>query len=299
MRRRRAAVVSNLATRAHGDHVRRNATDRGQKRVPILDRFDLSGRTAIVTGAGSNLGREMALALAEAGADIVGVGRRPEPLAETGALVEARGRRYLARPTDVTDSTAVNAMAAEAIEAFGSIEILLNNAGGGGAGQGKTLAEVTDAEWHAGIDTNLTSAFFCSRALIEHFVERDCGRIINVTSGMGYRGGRLQWAYPIAKGGVMQLTRALAMNYARENIRSTCIAPGFFPHEMTAEVERRTGLQASGRLGRLEEIGPLAVFLASEAAEYMSGETVLIDGGAIAAGVTPAGMTPVFEAPGR
>ena len=267
--------------------------------MPILDRFDLSGRTAIVTGAGSNLGREMAIALANAGADIVGVGRRPGPLAETGALVEAAGRRYLARPTDVTDSSAVNTMAAEAIEAFGSIEILINNAGGGSAGRGKTLAELTDADWYAGMDSNLTSAFFCSRALIEHFVEQNYGRIINVGSGIGYRAARTMWAYPVAKGGVMQLTRALAMNYARENIRSTCIAPGLFPHEITRGLERRTGFQTSGRVGRLEEIGPLAVFLASEAADYMSGETVLIDGGTIAAGVTPAGIAPLFEAPGR
>jgi len=261
--------------------------------MPILDRFDLSGRTAIVTGAGSNLGREMALALAEAGADIVGVGRRPEPLEETGALVRERGRRFLGRPTDVTDSAEVNAMVASAIAEFGTIEILVNNAGGGAAGRGKTLPELTDEDWHLGIDTNLTSAFFCSRAIIEHFVEHDHGRIINVTSGWGFRGARDRYMYPISKAGVISLTKALAMSYARANVRSSCIAPGAFPHELTPEVENRAGLQPAGRFGRMNEIGPLAVFLASDAAEYLSGETVLIDGGAIAAGVTPAGIAPV------
>ena len=263
--------------------------------MPILDRFDLTGRTAIVTGAGSNLGREFSLALAEAGANIVGVGRRPEPLAETGAIVEAKGRRYLARPTDVTSSAEVNAMVAEAIAAFGSIEILVNNAGGGGAGRGKTLPALTDEDWHEGIDTNLTSAFFCSRAIIDHFVERNYGRIINVTSGWGYRASRQRFMYPIAKAGVISLTKSLAMSYARDNIRSTCIAPGAFPHELTPELEQRAGMQPAGRFGRMQEIGPLAVFLASDAAEYMNGETVLIDGGAIAAGLTPAGLAPVFE----
>lgn len=261
--------------------------------MPILDRFDLTGRTAIVTGAGSNLGREMALALAEAGADIVGVGRRPEPLEETGAMVRELGRRFLGRSTDVTDSADVNAMVAEAIAEFGTIEILVNNAGGGSAGRGKTLPELTDDEWHEGINTNLTSAFFCSRAVVEHFVEHGFGRIINVTSGWGYRGARHRFMYPISKAGVISLTKALAMSYARENVRASCIAPGAFPHELTPEVENRAGLQPAGRFGRLEEIGPLAVFLASDASEYLSGETVLIDGGAIAAGLTPAGMVPV------
>jgi len=230
--------------------------------MPILDRFDLTGRTAIVTGAGSNLGREMSLALAAAGADIVGAGRRLEPLEETGAMVREHDRQFLARPTDVTSSEDVNGLVADAIAEF---------------------------------DTNLTSAFFCSRAIVEHFVEHGFGRIINVTSGWGYRGQRHRFMYPISKAGVISLTKALAMSYARDGVRSTCIAPGAFPHEMTDEVNNRAGLQPAGRFGRLEEIGPLAVFLASDAADYMSGETVLIDGGAIAAGLTPAGMVPTIE----
>ena len=263
--------------------------------MAILDQFDLSGKTAIITGAGSNLGREMALAMAEAGADIVGTGRRPEPLEETGELVRAKGRRYLARPTDVTDSSAVEALMAEAIAEFGRIDILVNNAGGGSAGRGKTLPEHTDEDWYAGIDANLSSAFFCARAIVPHFIEQGGGRIINITSGWGFRGGRNQFMYPIAKAGVISLTKCLAMTYARDGVRVSCIAPGAFPHELGPETEQRGAMQAAGRFGRMEELGPLSVFLASDASEYVTGETILIDGGAIAAGVTPAGLVPSLD----
>jgi len=238
--------------------------------MAILDQFDLSGKTAIITGAGSNLGREMALAMAEAGADIVGAGRRPEPLDETGEMVRAKGRRFLARSTDVTDSSDVGALMEAAIAEFGRIDILVNNAGGGSAGRGKTLPEHTDEDWYSGIDANLSSAFFCSRAIIPHMVEQGGGRIINITSGWGFRGGRNRYMYPIAKAGMISLTKCLAMSYARD----------------------RGGMQPAGEFGVMEDLGPLSVFLASDASEYLSGETVLIDGGAIAAGVTPAGVVP-------
>ena len=260
--------------------------------MTVLDQFQLEGKAAIVTGAGSNLGREMALALATAGSNIVGVGRRPEPLEETAEMVKEKGKEFLSLPTDVTDSNAVESMIQSAISHFGQIDILINNAGGGGAGRGKTLPELTDEDWHAGIDVNLSSAFFCSRSIIEHMVSHRSGRIINVASGWGYRGGRNQFMYPIAKAGIISLTKCLAMTYARDGIRVSCIAPGAFPHELGPETEARGQMQAAGRFGFMNEMGPLAVFLASEASEYLYGETVLIDGGAIAAGVTPAGIAP-------
>ena len=260
--------------------------------MAILDRFDLTGQTALITGAGSNLGREMALAMADAGADIVAAGRRPEPLEETGAMVREKGRRFLARPTDVTDSEQATGLVDEAIAAFGRVNVLVNNAGGGSAGRGKTLPEHTDEDWYGGIDANLSSAFFCARAVVPHMVEQGAGRIINITSGWGYRGGRNRFMYPIAKAGMVSLTKCLAMTYARDGIRVSCIAPGAFPHELGLETEQRATMQPSGRFGRMEEMGPLAVFLASAASEYLSGETILIDGGAIAAGVTPGGLTP-------
>jgi 2-dehydro-3-deoxy-D-gluconate 5-dehydrogenase len=263
----------------------------------ILDQFDLSGQAAIVTGSGTGLGREMALSLAEAGCDIVGVGRRAEPLEEVGELIRKMGRRYLAcSGTDVTDSAQVNDMVERATREMGRVTVLINNAGLGGSGRGKTLPELTDEDWHSGIDSNLSSAFYCSRALVPHLLEHGGGRIINVTSGWGFRGGRNNFMYSIAKGGVIQLTKALAMTYARDNIRASCIAPGLFPKSEDEELLKQLGeRQPAGRIGFLREMGPLAVFLASPAADYLSGETVLMDGGAIAAGLTPAGIVPRAE----
>jgi 2-dehydro-3-deoxy-D-gluconate 5-dehydrogenase len=263
----------------------------------VLEQFDLTGQCAIVTGAGTGLGREMSLSLAEAGADVVGVGRRMEPLEEVGALIREKGRRYLACPgTDVTDSAQVNAMVERAIAEMGRVSILINNAGLGGSGRGKTLPELTDEDWHSGIDSNLSSAFYCSRAVVSHMLEHGGGRIINITSGWGFRGGRNNFMYSVAKGGVIQLTKALAMTYARDGIRASCIAPGLFPKTDDEALLKQLGeKQPAGRIGFLHEIGPLAVFLSSPASDYLSGETVLIDGGAIAAGLTPAGLVPQAE----
>jgi len=262
----------------------------------IREQFDLSGKTAIITGAGSGLGRSMALSMAAAGADIVGAARRLEPLEESKAMVEELGRRFTVIICDAIDSTAVNAMVAEAISEHGRIDILINNAGGGAAGRGKTLPELTDEDWHLGIDTNLSSAFYCSRAIVPHYLENGGGRIINVTSGWGFRGGRGNFMYSIAKGGVIQLTKALAMTYARDNIRATCIAPGAIPYQAPPEMQQQMGeRQPIGRVGVAEDIGTMAVLLSSAASDYMTGETVLVDGGAIAGGLIPAGIEPVVE----
>ena len=262
----------------------------------ILDKFDLTGKTALVTGAGTGLGRAMALAMADAGADIYGAARRMEPLEETKRLVEAKGRRMEIGSTDVTVTEAVNAMVEDAIAKFGRVDILVNNAGITDRGRGKTFPELDDEDWRVGIDVNLSSAFYCSRAIMEHFLAHGGGRIINIASGWGMRAGRNNFMYSIAKGGVIQLTKGLAMTYARDNIRSTCIAPGSLPKEIELnQREQNNAFQPAGRVGWPREMGPLAVFLASEASDYMSGETVLLDGGSIAGGLLPAGYAPEFE----
>ena len=264
----------------------------------ILDRFDLSGQVAIITGAGTGLGREMALALAEAGCDIVGVGRRSAPIEAVGAEIRAKGRRYLGCPgTDVTVSAQVDAMVAAAIQAMGRVSILINNAGLGGGGD-KLLPEVTDEDWRHGIAANLDSAFYCSRAIVPHMLQHGGGRIINVSSVRGYRmrGGNNNFMYAVSKAAVIQLTNALAMTYARDNIRCSCIAPGPFPKSDDSVAFAQGGRNyPAGRPGFLHEIGPLAVFLASPASEYLNGETVLMDGGSVAAGLTPAGVVPRAE----
>ena len=264
--------------------------------MTVLDRLSLAGKTAVITGGGSGLGQAMALSMADAGCDIAVAGRRREPLEETKGFVEGKGRRCFVTQADVTDSEQVNRMVGEVIAEYGRVDILVNNAGGGGAGRGKTMPELTDEDWHGGMDTNISSAFFCSRAIVPHFLEQGGGRIINVTSGWGMRGGRGNFMYSVSKGGVIQLTKVLAMTYARDNVRATCIAPGSIPHFVPPEArDQRGAMQPIGRLGITYEIGPMAVFLASEASDYMSGETVLLDGGAIAGGVVPAGVTPVAE----
>lgn len=261
----------------------------------VLDRLRLDGRVAVVTGAGRGLGRAMALALAEAGADIVAAARTREQIEETAEMVRAKGRRGLAVPTDVTDSASVNAMVEAVIAEFGRIDTLVNNAGGGTRGYGKPLELLTDEEWRVGIDTNLTGAFYCSRAVIPHMLRQGGGKIINITSGYGLRGGRNNFMYATAKAGLINFTRTLAISYAERNIQANLICPGLFPHDNPALVQLWRGgrFVPMGRLGRDEEIGPLCVFLASDLPSYLNGGMVIIDGGGMAGGQAPTGFAPV------
>lgn len=260
----------------------------------ILDRLRLERRVALVTGAGSGLGRAMALALAEAGCTIAAAGgRRAEALDETRRLIEAQGGRCFARPADVTASAQVNAMVTDVLAALGQIDVLINNAGGADDVTGTPLAEITDEQWQHGMDVNFNSVFYCTRAVLPHMLERQHGRIISIASGWGLRGGRNNWTYAASKAAVIEFTKALAITHARDGIRANAIAPGFIPHMVSDEQRvNMNALQPYGRVGYAEEIGPLAVFLASEAADYVTGETIVLSGGAIAGGLLPAGVAP-------
>ena len=260
----------------------------------VLDRFSLAGKTALVTGGGTGLGQAIALAFADAGADVAVSGRRTAPLEATLVMIEAKGRRAYSVSTDVTDEAQVARMVAGTIDAFGHLDVLVNNAGGGGAGRGKEFPELTLDDWHEGMDGNLTSMFLCCREVIPHFLERGGGRVINVVSPSGMRGRRGDFMYGVAKAGTVQFTRALAMTYARDNIRVTGIAPGAFPHFVEPDAPNPRGeAQAAGRGGIDYEIGPLAVYLASDASEYLTAHSYLIDGGATSAGLLPAGLVPI------
>lgn len=259
----------------------------------ILDSFSLEGKVAIITGAGRGLGRAMALRFANCGADIVAASRTLAQLEETAAAVRGVGRKCLIKPTDVSRSDQVNAMVEAAVAEFGRIDILVNNAGIGEDSFGKRIEKITDEDWRNGIDTNLSSQFYCARAAIPHMVKRKRGKIINVASGYGLRGGKHNYMYACSKGAILQLTRSLALTYADDNIQTNCIVPGIFPHnEALMEFFKGGKFIPVGRVGEDEDVGPLAVFLASAASDHVNGELVIIDGGGLAGGIIPTGVVP-------
>lgn len=259
----------------------------------ILDALRLDGRVAIITGAGRGLGRAMAVRFAQAGADVVAAARTRAQLEETAAEVNQAGRKCVIVPTDVTNSAQVNALAAAAIGEFGKIDILVNNAGGGDESLGKRIEEISDDEWRRGIDTNLTSQFYGCRAVIAQMVKQKRGKIINIASGYGLRGAKHNYMYTCAKGGVLQLTRSLAVTYAAHNIQTNCIVPGVFAHSEELRQFFKGGKYIPvGRTGEDSEMGPLAVLLASDAANHINGELIVIDGGGLAGGISPIGVAP-------
>ncbi len=259
----------------------------------ILDRFKLDGKVAVITGGGRGLGRAMAVRFANCGADIVAASRTLDQLNETKALVEAAGRKCLVVPTDVGRSAGVNAMVAAAVKEFGRVDVMINNAGIGEDSFGKPIDQITDDEWRHGIDVNLSSQFFCARAVIPHMLKAGRGKIINVASGYGLRGGKHNYMYACSKGAVLQLTRSLALTYAENNVQTNCIVPGIFPHnEAMMKFFKGGKFIPIGRPGNDEDVGPLAVFLASEASNHINGELIIIDGGGLAGGIVPTGVAP-------
>ncbi len=262
----------------------------------ILDSLKLDGKIALITGAGRGLGRAMAVTFAEAGADIVAASRTQAQLEQTAAEVKQTGRKCLIVPTDVTNSEQVNAMAAAAIKEFGRLDILVNNAGGGDDSAARPIEQITDAEWRRGLDTNLSSQFYACRAVLPQMVKQQRGKIINLSSGYGLRGGKHNYMYVCAKGGVIQLTRTLALTYAQHNIQANCIVPGIFPHggenEQMMKFFKGGKFIPVGRLGEDAELGPLAIFLAADASNHITGEFIAIDGGGLAGGISPTGVVP-------
>jgi NAD(P)-dependent dehydrogenase (short-subunit alcohol dehydrogenase family) len=268
--------------------------------MSVLDKLRLDGKVAIMTGAGRGLGRVMALALAEAGADVVAAARTQAQIDETAEMIRARGRRCLAVSTDVTNSAAVNAMVEATIAEFGRIDVLVNNAGGASSGWNRPVEALTDEQWHGGLDLNISSAFYCCRAVLPHLLRQGGGKIINVTSGVGVRPMKFNYMYATAKAGMINFTRALAFNYADKNIQANLILPGIFPHEDPIMLQFWQGGKfiPVGRVGKDEELGPACVFLASDAANYMNGEMIALEGGGLAGGEVPTGFAPLLPLAG-
>ena len=245
--------------------------------------MSLAGRVAVVTGASRGLGRAIALALAEAGADVALAARAKRDLEDTGALVQRAGRRALVAPTDVASYAEVEALMGRAVRELGRLDIVVNNAG---VAKVAPLAEMTPDDWRFMVDANLTGVFNGCRAAAPHLIAQKSGKVINVASVLGQVGLPGYTIYAATKGGVIALTRALGVEWARHGIQVNAIAPGWFATDMTDPAfsdprinERLTRDIPMRRIGRPEEIGPLAVYLASQASAFMTGQTIFLDGG--------------------
>ena len=247
----------------------------------ILDRFRLDAKVAIVTGASSGLGVAFAKALADAGADVVLTGRRSDRLNETRALVQERGRRALVVTADVARSEDAQVVVNAAMKEFGRVDVLVNNAGKGTA---VPATRETPEQFREVIDVNLNGSYWMAQA---------CGRvmqpgssIVNVSSIVGLTSGGLpQAAYASSKAGLIGLTRDLAVQWTgRKGIRVNALAPGFFPSEMTDQfpdgyMESWFDRIPSGRTGEPDELAAALIFLVSSAASYVTGTTLVVDGG--------------------
>ena len=233
----------------------------------ILHSFKLDDKVVVITGSGRGLGRAMAVRFANCGADIVAAARTVAQLEETAAMVREIGRKCLVVPTDVAKSDQCNAMIAATIQEFGRIDVLINNAGIGDDLFGKPIDQIS----RRGVASRhrrqpFRARFYSARAVIPHMVAAKRGKIINVASGYGLRGGKHNYMYACSKGAILQLTRSLALTYADNNIQTNCIVPGIFPHnEAMMKFFKGGKFIPIGRPGQDEDVGLLKIFLASSA----------------------------------
>jgi 2-deoxy-D-gluconate 3-dehydrogenase len=250
----------------------------------VLDLFRLDGKTALVTGCRRGLGKAMAIALAEAGADIAGVSQSLEPSgSEVERAVTAAGRRFKAYRCDFSDRKALYEFIHCVTEDFPRIDILVNNAG---AILRAPAHQYPDEYWDPILEVNLTSQFILAREIGKRMLERGQGKVIFVASMLSFQGGITVPAYAASKGGVAQLTRALANEWAGQGVNVNAIAPGYFLTDVTVDLERdpKRGPAIleripAGRWGRPEDLAGTVVYLASAASDYLHGSIVVVDGG--------------------
>lgn len=247
--------------------------------------FDLTDKVAIVTGGGSGIGRGIAIEFAKAGAHVVIASRRADVIEGAAAEVEALGRRALAVQTDVIQPEHVENLVNRTLDAFGTIDILVNNAGGAAAWP---VEKMSPRGWDIILAINLKGTFLCSQAVGKVMVEQKQGKMVNISSVAGLRGSPGSAHYGAAKAGVISLTKSLAALWAPHNVHVNCIAPGLIQTEavgpaLDLEDPEKMAAQARaiplGRVGQPEDIAYAAVFLASPASDFMTGQTLVVDGG--------------------
>jgi NAD(P)-dependent dehydrogenase (short-subunit alcohol dehydrogenase family) len=251
--------------------------------------LDLSGRTAVVIGGTTGIGRALTQGLAQAGADVVPTSRRPEVVDQAAALVEAAGRRTLRVVTDVGDEASIASLLAAAIGEFGKVDILVNCAG---RTKRTPMLDLTDEEWNDILETNLTGTMRACRLFGRHMIERRYGRIINIASLASFVSLMEVAAYSASKAAVASLTKSLAVEWSQFGVMVNAIAPGVFRTALNQalldstprgqEFLTRTPMR---RFGCVEELAGAAVFLASDAASFVTGHVLVVDGGFLASGV--------------
>lgn len=246
--------------------------------------FDLKGKVAVVTGGNGGIGLGMARGLAAAGCDIVVAARNADKSSRAVKELEGLGIRAAAIPVDVADEPSVETLIARAVEGFGRVDIVVNNAG---TNVRKPPEDLALAEWHHVMDTNLTSAFLVSRAAYPHMKRQGGGKVINIGSMMSIFGVRFSPAYAASKGGIVQLTKVMATAWAGDNIQVNAVLPGWIDTELTQGARKQiAGLHDSvlkrtpaGRWGVMADMSGVAVFLASAASDFVTGTAIPVDGG--------------------
>jgi NAD(P)-dependent dehydrogenase (short-subunit alcohol dehydrogenase family) len=249
----------------------------------IPSEFDLSGKVAIVTGAGRGMGYHIALALARYGADLVVCSRTLSELEKVAAEIETLGRRVLIQKMDVTNIPEIHSMVEAAMKTFGRIDLLVNNAG---LNIPQWAEEVTEEAWDRVFDINLKGTFFCAQAVGKVMIQQKRGKIINISSQSGSVGLIMRSAYCASKGGLNLLTKVLALEWAKHNILVNAIAPTFLETPMTKPMLEKKefrdyvmGNIPLGRLAKFEDVTGAVIYLASEASNMVTGHVLLIDGG--------------------
>jgi len=246
---------------------------------------NLEGKTAMITGAGQGIGRDIALTLAAAGADIAALDVNLEGAEATAALVRTKGRKSLALACDVSNSTDVDRCVAEAIAGREQIHFLVNNAG---ITRDNLLLRMTDAEWESVVRVNLTGTFNVTRAVSRSMIKRRFGRIVNISSVIGVMGNAGQCNYAASKAGIIGFTKAVAKELAGRNINVNAIAPGFIETAMTASLpeerkEEMRRLIPLGRFGSGADVANVVLFLCSDLGGYVTGQVINCDGGMVMA----------------